>query len=220
MNNVRQLGLAIQMYAQDNRDYLPWINWGDNPLAGAPPGWLYSQSPLPHSYTLAVYNLNPENFEKACLNSIKGGLLYQYAPNVLTFRCPLDPPGPSNPHAAEWAQRGEQLSSYIMNGWAGFLPPETTGGASKYNYKTAKITQIWNMEAYVMWETDPSNPGLFNDGANDPSKPGEGLGRAHIIGGLVLEVGGVAKWIKYDDFHNLVTAPAGTRNLALWQIKP
>src|ERR1051325_11534152 len=36
-NNNKQLALAIHMYADENRDYMPWPNW-DNAYG---PGWLY-----------------------------------------------------------------------------------------------------------------------------------------------------------------------------------
>ena len=37
VNNNRQFGRALQMYANDNRDFLPWPNWGND----YGPGWLY-----------------------------------------------------------------------------------------------------------------------------------------------------------------------------------
>src|SRR5438093_10325555 len=43
ISNMRQMGLAMRMYADDNLDYLAWCNWdGGNPLTAPPrPGWLY-----------------------------------------------------------------------------------------------------------------------------------------------------------------------------------
>src|SRR5579884_3654446 len=40
LNNLHQFGLAIQLYASDNKDLFPYPNWG---LSGDPnsPGWLY-----------------------------------------------------------------------------------------------------------------------------------------------------------------------------------
>src|SRR5947209_20190296 len=42
ISNNRQLSLALNMYHTDNRDYLPWPNWGNDTTTG--PGWLYTPS--------------------------------------------------------------------------------------------------------------------------------------------------------------------------------
>ena len=121
LNNNKQLGLAVQMYANDNRDYLPWPNWSND--GNSPAGWLY-QAPLPPQFSVAIYNANPANFERARLNAVKHGVLYQYAPNIATFQCPLDGPG----KISTFWNRKEQLSSYCMNGAAAFFPAPKQNG--------------------------------------------------------------------------------------------
>src|SRR5215472_6401749 len=37
VNNLKQLGLANRMYADDNSDHFAWANWGGTSVAG----WLY-----------------------------------------------------------------------------------------------------------------------------------------------------------------------------------
>ena len=206
LNNNKQLGLGLQMYVNDNRDFLPWPNWGND--AAAPAGWLY-KAPLPPQYSLAVYNLNPANFETAALNAIKGGVYYQYIPNVKVFRCPLDPPG--NPQSS-WGTRSQQISSYVMSPCGAFAPPVEAN--NKYNYQTAKITQVWNAECYLMWESDPKT-GEFSDGSNFPSS--EGLGKAHVTGALVLQISGSAKWVKLNEYSNEVAKVE--KNLGWWNPK-
>lgn len=194
LNNNKQLCLAMQMYANDNRDFLPWPDWGAT-SATTPAGWLYQT--LPPLFSQAVYNLNPANFEKSCLNAIKGGVYYQYIPNTAVFRCPLDLPGN---YPAFWS-RGNQLSSYNMNGAAAFFPSETA--ASSYGYKTIKTTEIWNQECYLMWEPDfTSTAGtIWGDAAGYPNLA-EGINKAHETGAIVGEIGGAAKWVKFTDFAN------------------
>src|SRR5262245_36963147 len=68
LNNNKQLGLALQMYCNDNQDFLPWPNWGNDASPPCPPGWLYAGSPPP-TFSVAVYNLNPQNFEASCLTA-------------------------------------------------------------------------------------------------------------------------------------------------------
>lgn len=212
VGNNHQLGLAVQMYAQDNRDFLPWINWGDGgTVANAPAGWLY-HSPLPPKFSLAIYNVNPANFEKARLNAIQGGLLYQYTPNAAVYRCPLDMPGNAN---TSWADRPNQLSSYVMNPCAGLCP--AVGQPAQYGFKTAKISQVWSSESHLMWEPDPKI-GEFSDGSNliTHGTTAYGLGRGHVIGAIILEVGGATRWIKFDDFTKEAdNPPAGTSGKGL-----
>jgi prepilin-type N-terminal cleavage/methylation domain-containing protein len=198
LNNNHQLGLALQMYIQDNRDYLPWPNWG---VAASVAGWLY-QDPLPPTFSVAVYNLNPANFEARRLAALKGGTFWQYIPNAAAYRCPLDPPGNAQ---SSWGSRGNQLSSYCMDGAASFFPPPAT--TSLYGYKTAKQSQIWNSECYVLWEPDPLNGGVWSDGANYPT-PAEGIGKLHLTGAIVLSLGGSARFIKYDDYFKQTAIPA------------
>jgi prepilin-type N-terminal cleavage/methylation domain-containing protein len=209
VNNNHQLGLAFHMYVQDNNDSLPWPNWGND--AAAPAGWLYQN--LPPTYSLAIYNLNPSAFEAARLNAIKGGVFYQYAPNPAVYRCPLDPPGTSK---TSWASRANQLSSYSMNPSGAYNPPSNNNGM--YGYKTAKMVQIWNAECFLMWEPDPNGTGgIWNDGSNYPDT--EGLGKAHEIGAIILQLGGSTKWIKYPEYYReLNNPPAGTpgKGLLWW----
>src|SRR5690242_14597811 len=37
VGNMKQLGLTMHMYADDNRDLMPWPNWAND----YGPGWLY-----------------------------------------------------------------------------------------------------------------------------------------------------------------------------------
>src|SRR5437763_11360127 len=40
INNFKQIALAQHMYITDNKDFLPWPNWGTT----VNPGWLYDAS--------------------------------------------------------------------------------------------------------------------------------------------------------------------------------
>ena|ERR1017187_443151 len=208
VNNNKQLGLAIQMYVNDNREILPWPNWGNDPAA--PAGWLYKT--LPPAYTLAVYNLNPANFDKACLDAIQGNVLYQYTPNVLAWRCPLDQPGDP---ATSWGTRAQQLSSYVFNPTGAFANPPS--GGSGTTFSSMKITSLKSQESIMLWEQDfRPGKGQWSDGSNFPDT--EGLGLAHTIGGIVLRVDGSSAFIKLVDFNALaVRPPAGSVNLLWWQ---
>jgi len=122
LNNNKQLCLAMQMYANDYRDYLPWADWG-GASATTPAGWLYQT--LPTRYSQAVYNLSPDAAVAAWTKAVQDGVYWNYIPNAAVFRCPLDLPGK---FAAFWS-RGNQLSSYNMNGAAAFFPLESDAGS-------------------------------------------------------------------------------------------
>jgi prepilin-type N-terminal cleavage/methylation domain-containing protein len=208
LGNMRQLGLALQMYVQDYQDHLPWPNWGTATV----PGWLY-QSPLPATVSLPLYNINPSNFEATRLRALQGGVYYKYTPNGNVFRCPLDRPG--NPQN-NWATRANQLSSYVMNPAGAFHPG--IGTSAQHGYKTAKLSSIWNSEAWLLWEPDFNGAvNLFNDGSNIAST--EGIGRIHEIGALVGRLDAGASWLKFEQYYREVNnPPRGTpgKGLLMW----
>ena len=92
IGNLKQFTVAIQLYATDNREFLPWPNWlsGDSPDR---PGWLYV--------------LNPSRSEF----DLKGGFFWSVLSNPKLYFCPMD-----NTNSQLFAQRAQQLSSYAMNG--------------------------------------------------------------------------------------------------------
>jgi prepilin-type N-terminal cleavage/methylation domain-containing protein len=215
LGNVKQVGTAIQMYVADNQDRLPWPNWGLDASPPCPPGWLFAGS-LPAQYSLAVYNLNPGNFDRACQKALDGGVLYQYAPNAKSFRCPLDQPGDP---ATSWASRAQQLSSYTMNPSGAFAAPPNGGSSGGSGYRTSKISRIWSQESIILWEEDfRPGRGDWNDGGSYPDS--QGLGTAHIVGGLTLALDASTRFMKTNDWASLaVRPPAGQYNLLWWGVQ-
>jgi prepilin-type N-terminal cleavage/methylation domain-containing protein len=92
VNNLKQVVEAVQMYANDNHDVLPWANWG----SAAYPGWLYKFQPTETGQ--AQYDVTE-------------GLLWSTLKSQRLYLCPLE-----NTNSALFSQREEQLSSYVMNG--------------------------------------------------------------------------------------------------------
>lgn len=210
LNNNKQLGLAVQMYAGDNQDYFPWPNWGND--ADAPAGWLYKT--LPPKYSQAIYNLpgKAAQFDADCAKAIQGGVLYQYIPNPAVFRCPLDGPG----KVPTFWNRANQLSSYCMNGAAAFFPSPAKN--NEFSFRTTKLSAVWNQECYLMWEPNFNDAGIWADGSSYPNST-EGLNKAHEVGAIVLEVGGAVKWVKYNEFYAQENVPpSGTpgKGLVWW----
>jgi prepilin-type N-terminal cleavage/methylation domain-containing protein len=208
LNNLKQMGLALNMYAGDFNDSMPWANW-DN---GAPPvdGWLYSRSGMP--------NLNAQNWAANRIPALQKNLYWPYIPNADVFHCPADLVG-----TKFWNMRAQKLSTYIMNGAACFFP----NPKDKFQYQTCKISQVWSPMCWLMWEPNDKDASgrfaaqSFDDGSNFPDAT-QGAGRLHIKGANILAVGGNAKFITFDEFQNqqtnTVRGRAG-RNLLWWNPK-
>ncbi len=181
-NNNKQLGLAVQMYANDNKDRMPHPNWGNDY-----PGWLYT----PVNGAPPVWNLG--DVEK----TYGGGQIWQYIRNYRVYFCPTDKTNTtSNPY---WAIRQNKLSTYIMNGAVNGY-----GALAGRSYPLS----AFNQAAYFIWEPDEANyyqffPGqsCYNDASSYPSQ-GEGLGRRHgKKGGILLGFSGHVVAVTYEQFN-------------------
>jgi prepilin-type N-terminal cleavage/methylation domain-containing protein len=217
LGNMKQQGTAIQMYANDSQQQLPWPNWGVAASPPCPPGWLFAGT-LPPQYSQAVYNLNPANSAQAIKNAISAGVLFQYVANVNCFHCPLDQPGDPT---TSWFSRAQQLSSYTMDPSAAFANPPNGGSTTTGNssYRTMKITQIWSPECIILWEQQfTPGTGDWNDGASFPNS--QGLGGAHLNGGLVLQLDASAYFMKTNVWDATSAQPATGQppNILWWGV--
>jgi prepilin-type N-terminal cleavage/methylation domain-containing protein len=206
LNNEKQLGLALNMYLTDAQDFMPWVNWGNDPVsAGCPPGWLYAGDPnKPNNIqtTLAADIVNWPNYR---VGNLKNGVYWQFTPNADVFICPVfaaNVVGTKN-----WESSANKLSTYCMNGAPIFFPP--LGVPSTYQYKSCKASQIWSPLCIIQWEpsgTSGNNNG-YNDGGNYPDQ-NEGVAKTlHTKGANVLAVGGNANMMSFNDFLGEMNNP-------------
>ena len=118
--NMRQLGLASQLYADDNNGELVscWpIGFGKytvNPYSWCP-GWVSYTEP-----TGANYGPNPD-FNCTNVNSLKQGAIWQYLKFPAVYRCPAEERGLGTVPV---------VRSYSMNAW---MNGQTTGDPSGNN---------------------------------------------------------------------------------------
>jgi prepilin-type N-terminal cleavage/methylation domain-containing protein len=204
LNNMKQLGLALNLYATDNQDLMPWPNW-DGGSPAAMPGWLYGTQGCNSPNNLNTGNAitDGQNWIAGRIANLKTGVYWEYVPNADVFYCPVDKPAVGTGNSTTgWESRGQKLSSYVMNGAACYFPP--LGNFSTYNYKTCKMTQVWSPLCYIQWEANPDNTFTYNDGANYPNLS-EGVGPMHSkkTGCNVLSIGGNASMMKTSDFQGL-----------------
>jgi len=199
---MKQLGLALNMYLTDNQDYMPWVNWGDSASPPCPAGWLYKGS-LSTPVNLNTGNLanDTKNWYELRSQDLAGGMYWQYIPNQDAFMCPVDALVVGSP-GEKWENRGNKLSTYVMNGASAYYPPNTAGGAGAgiYGYQTCKASQIWSSLCIINWEPNGGRSFSYNDGSNYPDNA-EGVGRLHITGANVLAVGGNAKMMTFAEFE-------------------
>ena len=216
VSNLKQLGLALNMYLTDNQDYLPWPTWGND--TGQPDGWLYGAKGFNTPNNLApsgnIAN-DLEHWTSGRAANLATGLYWQYVPHADVFMCPTDQS--LNVGTPLWDQRNQKLSSFCMNGAACFFCPQ--GNAKIYGYRTPKASQVWSPLCIINWEQDVSRPFSYNDGGNYPNDS-EGVGHMHVKGADVVAIAGNANMMSFAEFEGEVNhTPKGNNTMGkglLW----
>jgi len=173
VNNLKQQGLAMHLYATDNGDTLPWANWfsGDVSTNGiSRSGWLY---------TLDNTVSGPARFKA------QTGLFWNTLHDSRIYMCPMD-----NTNLPLFTQRDQQISSYVLN-----------GAVSGYDRMLSTCVRLGSMSptAIAFWETDEQEPDFFNDGS---SYPKEGVSQRHLQGAMTGAFDGSAAFMKYDSWYD------------------
>jgi len=205
LSNLKQLGLALNMYLTDSQDYMPWPNWGND--GDAPSGWLYH--PDPNTPDNLQQGLLPDttHFATYRVDNLKRGAFWQYLNNADVYFCPVFSANVVG--TPLWEGYDNKLSTYCMNGASAFDPPRTP--ANIYGYRTCKASQIWSPLCIIIWEPDGrAGHGAgngYNDGSNYPDL-GEGVSTTlHVKGANVLAVGGNANMMSFNDFLGEMNHP-------------
>jgi prepilin-type N-terminal cleavage/methylation domain-containing protein len=179
IDNLKQQALAMHLYASDNGDDLPWPNWHANGTTR--PGWLYAYDPAAQGHA---------RFK------VETGLFWPTLKNTRLYRCPMD-----STNAPLFAQREQQVSSYVMN-----------GAVNGYDRKLFPCVKLGRMapNAAVFWEADELEPHYFNDGASFPK---EGVSGRHLQGAVNGAFDGSVSYIKFDTWY---AEAAQTNKNQLW----
>ena len=197
LNNLRQLGMALNMYAGENQDTMPWPNWGNDTDPACPAGWLYHPDPNTPNRINQGLALDTANWPTGRVANLKTGVYWQYLQTPDVFICPVF--AATVVGTTRWDTYNNKLSTYCMNGASAFFP--TFSPANTYHYRTAKMSQIWSPQCIILWEpSGTSGNGYgYNDGASYPDK-NEGPAGFHVTGANVLAVGGSTKVMSFADF--------------------
>jgi len=196
VNNMKQVIMAMHMYAGENTDHLVYPNWNPPSVAG----WLYTPTGVttPDGTPGVGCTWNTANPNLP----YQGGLLWALlGKNRSVYICPKE-----DMTSTTWKARGQQLSSYIMNGAVVGCP---TG--PDYPIKWNKLS-AFQQDAYIAWEPDLIIGG-YNDGSSYPDNayPGEGPGPRHNKkGGTLMVVSGSVEFVLFTKWFTL--AASTTRN--------
>jgi len=168
INNLKQQVTALHLYATDHSDYLPWANWkrGDGPDRA---GWLYRWDPAA---------AGPAQFR------VETGVFWPTLRERKLYMCPRD-----GPQVPRFAERAQQVSSYVMNG--------SVVGYNRTNWPALRLGDF-RAEDIVFWETDERHPEYFNDGA---SYPREGVSPRHSQGAIHATFGASVGYIPLAQWY-------------------
>lgn len=159
LNNLKELGLALNLVAQDNNDFLPWANWlSGEELAPTPQGWLYTRV-LDAGGTAQF--------------PAQTGSFWPILQKPTIFLCPSD-----NTNSPLFQMRPQQLSSYVING--------AICDYGRVTNNSLKLAQM-SPAGVAFWEcnnaTPEDNVELFNDGSSSPDENTSGRhGNVAVLG--------------------------------------
>jgi type II secretory pathway pseudopilin PulG len=195
VNNLRQLGRASQMYANDNTDYFAFPNWGN-----ADKGWLYTPvNSAPPNLAIPPYNSDPAL-------AYRTGLWFPYVQDRSAYLCPVDL------ESRYYSARANKMSSYVMNG-AMIGYSSTT--------RPCRVTDAWSPDCFLLYQADetagapPIGAFAYNDGASFPNS-NEGFGRKlHTRNGTELVT--VSGSVRFFTAQRLAAESTSSgRSLAWW----
>ena len=136
LNNLKQLALGGQMYANDNEGKL---------VGNTPEG--FGSNPWVAGTMKSQIDSTNQTF-------IRQGKLFPYANQLATYRCPADP---------SQTQGMPRVRSYAMNGWMGSRYMETDSGQSSFR-TFVKDTETAAAGPAALWVLNDEHEASIDDG--------------------------------------------------------
>ena len=201
MSNHKQLMTAVIMYATENKNLLPFCNWGAGDLNPPPghPGWLFWER---YRTTSGGGNATQNYVE----SDVETGVLWKYLHNRKVYRCPLQ-----DTNGVIYQASTNILTSYNMNGAVFGYGQGRPQGPGLPGWKISKMVKF-RSDGVCFWETREDIAFAWNDGSNYPQDQ-EGLTKRHGAGGSVISCfDGHAEFMTFKEF----TAQYNKRPGRLW----
>ena len=217
MSHLRNVLAGMIMYSAENKQSLPWTNWGGNFKKGAndingTAGWLYD---FPQWDQWQPSRQDPD------WAYLEGGMVFKYLKSREVFKCPL--------HTERTQSNGatEKYTSYLMNG-------VTCDYGAGFTYKVSRF-QVMDI---IIWETGESNlmdrmqvGPPFNDGSSFPTEwlsERHGAKGRNVVNGKVVGNGGASvgcvdghvEWFSYKDYSEELDKPVNNRGRSRLYISP
>jgi len=188
-NNYKQLLLAHIMYLSDNNDRIAPPNCGGQ--GGSvnftlPAGWLYKPGETLPGVPGPTQTNGPSK-----------GLFFPVVKNWSMYWCPLH-----RTNGLPWRLSNIKFTSYLMNG-------AVIDGSGSFDWDAGSRGKTFKNSAFkptdmLLWETDETDPGYFNDGA---SRPSEGFSKRHAKGATVGLMGGHVQFLKWEKYYQILSEP-------------
>ncbi|MFN0068951.1 MAG: type II secretion system protein [Limisphaerales bacterium] len=215
LNNIKQMGIAMHLYTNDNDDSLPHPSWGSIP--DGPNNWCYATRDKNGRPIPSAAGRSGENALTNQLPWFKEGQLGPFLSTHQVLICPKDWAESMGRLKNLYRERAVKLTSYTWNGALSGLGSQLAGG------KTFKANQFRPSVVYV-WEANEYDSFWFNDAGNQPH---EGVSQRHaggnpdprriyadVKGGAVVGLmDGGAQLMKFKKFYDMagVRPPNGDR---------
>ena len=139
LNNMKQLGLALNMYVTDNRDYHALAElgrWSVYSLCGMAV-W-HSRLQFPEQANTGNAATDGQNWTMGRIANLRPASIGNMLPIADVYYCPVDKLSVGTGNSSTgWDARVQKLSSYVMNGASCFYAP--LGNPGFYQYKTCKM---------------------------------------------------------------------------------
>ena len=205
LSNIRQLGIANQMYLSNNNNWLPFCNWGSASPAWAPSryGWLYDGG----NHGLGGTGLNATSAVKPQL--VETGSFWPFLKNREVYKCPTHV---KITLGTAWS---DNLTSYLMNGAVNTFGDPEAITKKKVQWKS----NHFKGDDFLLWEADERGGVGWNDGSSfpaesyNPNDPGAaGLAARHGRFAAAAFHGGHAEWFGHKEFLRLAQHNPKQRN--------
>jgi len=147
MSNLKQVGLAVTMYGDDNRGYFP-PNVSGSGIGGWVEGWL-------------DWKLSPDNTNTLFLLNAKIG---PYTHSLGIYKCPADNYLSAIQRAKGWSGRVRSISMNAFIEGGAYKDP--SGGATWFHeyYRYDKFSDVLKPGPSEVWMMVDEHPGSINDG--------------------------------------------------------